>query len=1035
MYKKLLKSIQDQAKKPKHSEHIRGVAESYAKNKGFDIKHPKKRARVNPDRAKKIAEAYHQMEHNPDHPEVKRSYNALINETLDQFEHIKNNTDMKFSKIKPGMKNPYASSKDLHRDIRENNHMWYFPTEQGFGSDDQGPQDHPMLKPTKHEHNDGSPMVANDVFRIVHDYFGHSKEGNGFGPHGEEHAWHTHKQMYSPAAQKAMTTETRGQNSWVNFGPHAEHNRSNPSNTIYANQKAGILPDWAHEHDEHDNFGQTGESKNNINKSEGNDNSVKNQKPHFIFSAENPLYEDRKKIKMNHDQVIDFLRNKGYNAESMHGHYGSPEKSIIVHNPPKHSVDNLLELSQNLGQESSIYSDGYNHEMHYHHGPNAGTHHKGQGTNFHKKPPEDLYSSIDGTHFTHNFNFDETHPHEKSMLHEDENINKSEFEDDKEMWLEHYSPKEGLESIDPKHMSSGVDTTARHHKMSPDNHFSFYYPHGYENPEKIVTQGSKSKYTVKAPDRNKIFDAKVHGNDVIQEVKEQNQGAFNLDHFVSKLKEKGYHGFRSRPSGLDMVAMFHELPVHSEEPIKKSEVSGAHLKKLEILTKGSLQRKNPFRAEEELGDDEKYSMTEWSESSLPSHRDDIPRMEGEGRFRSLHKLHGKTKVKKHPETGKRYFLMHRGMGGEERTQQHFDDKAAYGRGMRTSWTPNYHEAQNLATDHIVSAWIPEDEIHMDMDQYLGHDNPNKGELEYIVRHSGDAYQHAHPDTVKETISPLYSAQKNLQSRITSRGKSREEKFNPYKKKDLDPYNPKYFKKPKSTENKDNNNFTGTSASGGIGNGGLAASERYINISGLHLKRMEIMMKGDFTDKLKAGALGVATAASMASPKQAPAQQVTQQLNPPKQEQVIEQQSPKQDILQSIRQVESSGGRDTAHAKLPESGIHRGERAYGSYGLTPLLIRETVSKHPDLQKEHGVLTRLHGQKVHDYMRKNPELEHELASRHYDRLAEHFGHDPAKIGHAWLNGITGTKRAINKGRNIKDHWHVKKILDAYEDASKD
>jgi len=52
--------------------------------------------------------------------------------------------------------------------------------------------------------------------------------------------------MYSPEARKAMTSETRGQNSWVNYGPHGETNRSaSQGATKYADQKTGLLPDWA----------------------------------------------------------------------------------------------------------------------------------------------------------------------------------------------------------------------------------------------------------------------------------------------------------------------------------------------------------------------------------------------------------------------------------------------------------------------------------------------------------------------------------------------------------------------------------------------------------------------------------------------------------------------------------------------------------------------------------------------------------------------------------------------------------------------
>lgn len=63
-------------------------------------------------------------------------------------------------------------------------------------------------------------LLVNDVFRIIHDIFGHAMNGYGFGPIGEDKAWFTHMQMFTLVAAAALTTETRGQNCWVNFGPH-----------------------------------------------------------------------------------------------------------------------------------------------------------------------------------------------------------------------------------------------------------------------------------------------------------------------------------------------------------------------------------------------------------------------------------------------------------------------------------------------------------------------------------------------------------------------------------------------------------------------------------------------------------------------------------------------------------------------------------------------------------------------------------------------------------------------------------------------
>jgi hypothetical protein len=75
----------------------------------------------------------------------------------------------------------------------------------------------------------------NDMFRAVHDVFGHAVSGRGFDPHGEEAAWLKHSTMYSPLARRALTTETRGQNCAQTF--HYRGSR-------FPEQKAALLPRW-----------------------------------------------------------------------------------------------------------------------------------------------------------------------------------------------------------------------------------------------------------------------------------------------------------------------------------------------------------------------------------------------------------------------------------------------------------------------------------------------------------------------------------------------------------------------------------------------------------------------------------------------------------------------------------------------------------------------------------------------------------------------------------------------------------------------
>ena len=153
-------------------------------------------------------------------------------------------SDSSVNLLTPGLPDPYPNGpRDVLKDINAG-HIWYFPTDQGFGSSDFDPAGNPLLEATDEVSDNGQPMVVNDLFRVVHDFFGHGLEGTGFGPRGEENAWQSHMRLFTASAVPAMTSETRGQNSWVNYGPFGEQNRKDPRNTVYADQKTGLMPSW-----------------------------------------------------------------------------------------------------------------------------------------------------------------------------------------------------------------------------------------------------------------------------------------------------------------------------------------------------------------------------------------------------------------------------------------------------------------------------------------------------------------------------------------------------------------------------------------------------------------------------------------------------------------------------------------------------------------------------------------------------------------------------------------------------------------------
>ena len=225
------------------------VKSRYLQSIGMENTRPDRYVQVDEELARRIAKDFDEAKHDPTNPEVIQAYKAMADETFNQWLFIKD-TGIQIEFIKPNQSNPYPKgSKDLLQDI-SNNHMWVFATDDGFGSDaitDQDIAENPLLQTTG-EIIDGRDVRYNDLFRIVHDYFGHALEGATFTARGEENAWQAHSRMYTPLAARAMTTETRGQNSWLNYsdavGDHNRNSKNKAEETIYADQKITLLSDF-----------------------------------------------------------------------------------------------------------------------------------------------------------------------------------------------------------------------------------------------------------------------------------------------------------------------------------------------------------------------------------------------------------------------------------------------------------------------------------------------------------------------------------------------------------------------------------------------------------------------------------------------------------------------------------------------------------------------------------------------------------------------------------------------------------------------
>lgn len=149
-------------------------------------------------------------------PELSESYDALRKETREQFNYL---TSPKHKgglgiRVEVTKDNPYDRPEDLHADVMKNNRLKVLSTAATGG--------HGVF--TDEE---------NDMFRAVHDAFGHMAIGRNFSREGEEAAYGSHSRMFSDKALKALTSETRAQNSYlINAGD-------------FTPNVAFDIPDWA----------------------------------------------------------------------------------------------------------------------------------------------------------------------------------------------------------------------------------------------------------------------------------------------------------------------------------------------------------------------------------------------------------------------------------------------------------------------------------------------------------------------------------------------------------------------------------------------------------------------------------------------------------------------------------------------------------------------------------------------------------------------------------------------------------------------
>jgi hypothetical protein len=151
-------------------------------------------------------------------PKMQESYSALRAELPEQYKYLTSPREQGGMGISVEVtnENPYEHPREMAEDVQKNRRLRVLSTESTGG--------HSVFS-----------NEENDMFRAVHDAFGHLSIARDFSKHGEEAAYSSHAQMFSKKALPALVSETRAQNAYVenagDFPPNAPIN----------------VPDWATE--------------------------------------------------------------------------------------------------------------------------------------------------------------------------------------------------------------------------------------------------------------------------------------------------------------------------------------------------------------------------------------------------------------------------------------------------------------------------------------------------------------------------------------------------------------------------------------------------------------------------------------------------------------------------------------------------------------------------------------------------------------------------------------------------------------------
>jgi GNAT superfamily N-acetyltransferase len=454
------------------------------------------------------------------------------------------------------------------------------------------------------------------------------------------------------------------------------------------------------------------------------------------------------------------------------------------------------------------------------------------------------------------------------------------------------------------------------------------------------------------------------------------------------------------------------------------------------LEKGVARRLyGKFNPEKELGEDR--SIQNWISGSAGDDygitskaRASIPEPSDNAKLRMLNKLRSRAKTRFNPQTKQNEYLLHRQMSQWEKDSVVSGNRVNHKNKDHSSWTPFLDSITQSSGIYSKDSGKHKDQWHW---QKLQTSVPDKK----LAASEGELEKGAKGDWKKEGYSlkfhppkvEMFNGKHDITSHRVTAHDSQGNRVGDY-----------YFSEwPEASEHRGLLHVTFSGTDPDHQRKGLA-SAAYSEIEKRTGKKLNSAVGNRSADakalwsqpnrpfgKSTSFKLSRLFAPAIAGAIAASPQQTSQMTQQPTQIEARQQAPAKPKIdknkfMAAVAEVESNHGKYTDHAETPQG------KAYGVYGLMPNTIKDTVVKNPKF-KNHRHIINMDNDQLHEYMVKNPDLQKEVASAHFDRLKAKFGEDLAALGHSWLNGVTGTLRAQKQGKDIENHWHVQKIRRSY------